>query len=92
MERCVWAAILCNGKVFLGHRHGNASTALNDELSWNMTRQQIDELEKVQGFMTTNLRFVDRVEGLRLQKAAGIASIDPTGYRENGELYSEDLY
>lgn len=91
MERCLCAAILCNGKVFLGHRHPDCFRAMENELSWDLSRRQMMELEHIQGFLTSEGRFVDREEGYRLQIAAGIPSIAEGGYRGD-ELFSEDLY
>lgn len=91
METCVCAAILCNNKIFRGHRHSHSFQAMNDELSWKMSRQEIGKLGHVQGFYTTQCRFVTREEGRKLQDAAGIASIAEGGYRGDS-LYSEDLY
>jgi hypothetical protein len=91
METCLCAAILCNGKVYRGHRHHHAFQAMHDELSWDLSRKQIMELTHVQGFLTTRGRFVTREEGRTLQDAAGIPSADAGGYRGD-KLYSEDLY
>lgn len=44
-----------------------------------------------QGFVTSRNRYVDRKEAMRIQKEAGVESLDPGGYRGD-ELYSEDLY
>jgi hypothetical protein len=41
--------------------------------------------------LTSESRFVDRQEGLKLQLAAGIVSAAKGGCRGD-ELYSEDLY
>ena len=91
METCVCAAILCAGKIFRGHRHTHALQAINDELSWKLSREKIMRLEQVQGFYTTRCRFVTREDGRKLQDAAGIKSAAKGGYRSNS-LYSEDLY
>ena len=46
-----------------------------------------------QGFVTSTGRYVDRIEGAKIQKAAGIKSKMPEGQEYlHGELYSEDLY
>jgi hypothetical protein len=90
-EICICAAIKRGGKIFRGHRHGHAMTAMYDELMWDHTRREIFQMEEVQGFITSENRFVDREEGLKLQLAAGIKSADKDGYR-NRILFSEDLY
>lgn len=45
-----------------------------------------------QGFITSENRFVDRKEGCKLQRAAGIKSVDKNHPYLHDELYSEDLY
>ena len=83
-ETCTCAALRCvNGTIIKGDRHGDCFRAA----------LEIDEDARnaEQGFLTTLGRFVDRREGQRIQKAAGIASADPEGYRGD-ELFSEDLY
>ena len=93
METVVCAAIRIGDKIWRGHRHGHALQAMRDEMQWEHTQKEITAMTKEQGFMTTKNRYVSRSEGFELQKAAGIESVDPTGYREAlGELFSEDLY
>lgn len=83
-EVCVCAAIkLKNGKVFSGRRHGECLV-----LAFFLG---FDHRRAIQGFVTSKGRFVDRLEGRKLQDAAGIPSHDPRGYRGDS-LYSEDLY
>lgn len=82
METCVCAAIqLADGRVIRGHRHHDCietATLLNAE-----------KTSHVQGFLTSQGRFVDRQEAMVLQKTVGIKSI--CGYRGD-ILFSEDLY
>ena len=95
-EVCICAANRFNGKVWLGHRHRYSKDAMQDELSYHMSRKQMMEQEhsKDSGFLTSRNRYVDREEGLRLQLAAGI----PSAAKEHGDdyrndlLFSEDLY
>ena len=83
-EIVICAAIRCtDGSIIRGHRHGDA---LRTAQSCGKTTAH-----SIQGFITSANRFVDREEGLRLQKAAGIPSADPDGYRGHN-LFSEDLY
>lgn len=91
-ERIICAAIKIveTGKVFYGHRHDQCLNSLNGELSWAMNRQEISKLEKVQGFVTTEGRFVDRKEGLKIA-LENDQVIDKTQIRGDN-LYSEDLY
>lgn len=81
-EICICAAIqLTDGRIIRGHRHDDC---IQTALKWKV------ELPKhTQGFMTSFNRFVDRREGMRLQKAAGLNSAH--GYRGD-ILFSEDLY
>lgn len=89
-EFCVCAAvILPDGRMALGHRHWNAMRAAAD---MGFTERITQDM---QGFMTSTGRYVDRVEGMRLQLAAGIPTADSSRvnrYVEGGKLYSEDLY
>ncbi len=84
---------LRDGRIFRGHRHhdcmrtAEALVEHQEPGSW-MAKHGLD-LE--QGFITSRNRYVDREEGLRLQKAAGIESACKSGYR-NRSLFSEDLY
>ena len=83
-EIVICAAILCeNGEIVRCHRHGDGMWAAR-ERKWKLS------IENQQGFMTSKNRYVDREEGLALQKAAGIPSADKDGYRYM--LFSEDLY
>lgn len=87
-ERVICAAVKAtDGTVVIGHRHSYAIQTLHG----------IPGLEyrygdgTTQGFITSTGRYVDRIEGFRIQQAAGVKSVDPGGYRGD-ELYSEDLY
>lgn len=79
-------------KIFRGHRHNHCFQALNDELSYNYNRQQIDKFCKIQGFITSKNRFVERKEAMKI-------AINAQQGRYYGEmkigrelLFSEDLY
>jgi hypothetical protein len=91
-ERIICAAIKIveTGKVYYGHRHDQCLNSLNGELSWTMNRQEISKIEKVQGFVTSESRFVDRKEGLKIA-LENDQVIDKIQIRGN-DLYSEDLY
>ena len=91
-ERIICAAIKIveTGKVYYGHRHDQCLNSLNGELSWTMNRQEISKVEKIQGFVTSESRFVDRKEGLKIA-LENDQVIDKTQIRGN-DLYSEDLY
>ena len=90
-ERVICAAIKVGKQIFYGHRHTHAIQAIHDKLSYKYNRQIIDGKKKVQGFVTTTGRFVDRKEAMKIQLAAGIRSANMGGYYGD-ELYSEDLY
>ncbi len=66
-----------------GHRHVDCFHA--------MRVRKIEVEGRVEGFITSRNRFVDRREAMRLQKDAGVESANPRGYYGE-ELYSEDLY
>lgn len=58
-EFIICAAIkLSTGKIYYGHRHNHCLDAINGELSWTMNRQEIGNVEKEQGFITSENRFV----------------------------------
>lgn len=80
-EICIVAAVRGGGKTIRCQRHFHGLMILNED--------QRHEAE--QGFITSRNRFVDRREGMRLQRAAGIESVAPSGYRGD-LLFSEDLY
>lgn len=79
-----------SGKIYYGHRHNHCFEALNAELSWTMNRQQITQVEKIQGFITSINRFVGREEGLVIaldnNQVLDIKDI------RGKQLHSEDLY
>lgn len=81
-----------DGYIVRGHRHDDCFKTIA-----GIPRYRADKegglWGRRQGFVTSHNRFVNRVEGCRLQRAAGIESILPgaQGYL-HGELYSEDLY
>lgn len=91
-ERIICAAIqvIETGKLFYGHRHNQCINSLNGELSWTMNREQISKVETVQGFVTTEGRFVDRKEGLKIA-LDNDQVLDKTQIRGDN-LFSEDLY
>lgn len=96
LEVCLCAAHRFQGRIWRGNRHNHSSEAMRDELSNVMNRRQMNEQEvnKDSGFLTSFNRYVDRQEGFKLQKAAGIpsaATLVGDDYR-NGTLFSEDLY
>lgn len=94
-EIVICAAVRFAGKVWRGHRHPHAMQAMRAELSYTMTRKQMDEAQvnKDQGFITSRNRFVGRKEALAIQRAAGIKSVERgEHYHPSDQLFSEDLY
>ena len=90
-QKIVCAAIRLDdsSKIFYGHRHSHCLEAMYGELSWNLNRQQIKKLKKTQGFITTEMRFVDRFEAFKIAKEMN--QIDPNNVRGD-KLYGKDLY
>ena len=87
---------LPNGKIFRGHRHSDCIETAFKFVSWNGgvvpgEHHWTADMCSDQGFITSRNRYVDRKEGLKLQLAAGIDSVCPSGYRVS-DLFSEDLY
>jgi hypothetical protein len=78
------------GKIYYGHRHNHCLEASNGELSWKLNRQEICKIERIQGFITSKNRFVDRKEALIIALENN-QIIDKKEIRGT-ELYSEDLY
>ena len=84
-EICICAAVKTeDGVLIRGHRHSDCLYKIH-----SMGKTRLKE-KNAQGFITSRNRFVDRTEGLKLQKEAGITSADPEGY--GYQLFSEDLY
>lgn len=84
-EVVICAAIVTeDGRIFRGHRHSDCFGA------WQSAGYK-PSANHVEGFITSKNRFVTRVEGRKLQDAAGIPSASRDGYAGN-TLYSEDLY
>lgn len=94
-EICICAAIKLGDKIWRGHRHGDAMQAMREELSWKKTGEEVMNIITkgipIDGFITSENRFVNREEGRKLQDEAGIKSASEDGYRAN-TLFSEDLY
>lgn len=87
-EQCICAAIqLPNGEVWRGHRH---DSAIRTAMAAPDVRRE-DIANAVQGFITSQNRFVGREEGARIQTAAGILSAQ-TLRPVRDMLFSEDLY
>lgn len=96
-ETVICAAIrLPDGRVFRGHRHGDCIHTAHALVTYRFengysTVEWGPTSATDQGFVTSANRYVDRQEAMRLQLAAGIASVADGGYRGDS-LYSEDLY
>jgi len=87
-EIVICSAVIAKcGRIIRGHRH---SDCFNSMRSRGLENSMI---QGNQGFITSRNRYVDRKEGLRLQKEAGIESADShRGNKYSSELFSEDLY
>lgn len=86
-EICICAAVkFGNGLIIRGHRHADCFRTAE-----GMTPVPPSSPRPLQGFMTSENRFVDRLYGAALQIAAGIPSKSDRPF-PGGELYSEDLY
>lgn len=84
-EICICAAVTTReGRIFRGHRHGDALQAAGKNGC------HPSSLATTQGFITSRNRFVDREEGARLQREAGIVSAHTGQFTDF--LFSEDLY
>ena len=87
---CSAIQIVDTKKIYYGHRHNHCLTAMNGELSWEMNRQQLTQVENVQGFITNWNRFVTREDALIIALANGQV-LNKEQVRGN-QLFSEDLY
>ena len=85
-EICICAAVIAKDETIVrGHRHGDCFRtiiAMDKEPKGGY---------KSQGFITSKNRYVDREEGARLQREAGIISVWTNQLIKN-TLFSEDLY
>ena len=90
-EFCICAAIrMPDGEVVYGHRHNHCYDVVRARTP-EVPREDIIKAE--QGFVTTKGRFVDREQGMKIQKRSG----KPSHYSKDGgyhgdALFSEDLY
>lgn len=88
LEECICAAILMpGGEVVRGHRHDSCYDVVRKRPAAD--REII--CRALQGFVTSRNRFVDRYEGMALQRAAGKESAIH-GELRGDQLFSEDLY
>lgn len=89
-EIVICSAIRMDDKYIIrGHRHSDCIRTMMGipkyKESWAFGEDQ--------GFVTSSNRYVNRIEGAKIQKEAGIKSKMPEGQEYlHGELYSEDLY
>lgn len=75
------------GLVFFGYRHPQCMYAMISITGLRSTEPEVGEY--VQGFLTSENRFVDRVEGAKIALASG--QITELNYSKT-KLYSEDLW
>ena len=88
-EHCVCAAIkLVTGEVVRGRRHDDCF-----KIVFSRDGEKSAHWNAIQGFITSIGRFVDRIEGMIIQRETGIPSkFNITGEYIGDELFSEDLY
>ncbi len=86
----ICAAVKYKKKVWRGNRHADAIRAMNDELSYTMTRKEMSEkcVSLDQGFITSENKYVDRDEAYKIALNAGQVKKNTVDSR----LFSEDLY
>lgn len=92
-EVVICAAVRFKDKVWRGNRHDHALEAMHNELSWSLSRRQMNALktDRDQGFVTSKNRYVGREEAYQMHTKLGIPSNSLDGYRGD-ILFSEDLY
>lgn len=95
-EFVICAAIrMKDGYIIRGHRHNDC---LRTAAGIPRYKGDSHVWGENQGFVTSHNRYVNRTEGAKIQKEAGIKSYyethrgNPSGAYLGGELYSEDLY
>ena len=90
-EIVICAAIrMSDDYIVRGHRHSDCILTASKIPRY---KDESHRFGKDQGFVTSSNRYVDRIEGAKIQKMAGIKSRMPEGQEYlHGELYSEDLY
>jgi len=81
METIKCSAILKDDKIYIGHRHHNIIRQIVEETG-------ITPAGGIQGFYTSEERFVDRIEAASIALKSG--QIEKLQWPPN--LYSEDLY
>lgn len=85
-EICICAAVKCtDDSIIRCYRHSYGIDVIN-----KMKGKKLLKKPEGQGFVTSKNRFVDRFEGMKLQRASGIPSI--LGKYRGCVLFSEDLY
>ena len=87
---CAAIRITDTGKVYHGHRHNHCLDAMNGELSWTLSRQEMCKIKNEQGFTTSKNRFVNRKEALLI--ALKNNQVLNKAEIRGDQLYSEDLY
>ena len=97
-EICICAALqMPDGYIVRGHRHDDCYITIGFYKRKESQESRYDKgqmHQAVQGFLTTENRFVDRYEGMRLMKNSGLSSVyQGRPFEECGDmLFSEDLY
>ena len=83
-EYIICSAIkLKDNRIIGGYRHCDCLINLANKT---------ESIGRIEGFLTSKGRFVDRKEAYKIQHSAKINSFCIDGYSKIKELFSEDLY
>lgn len=95
-EIIICAAVRYKDKIWMGHRHPQALSAMKDTLSYEMNRKEMQEnsVGEDQGFVTSLNRYVNREEAWEIAlKAKQIKDIElHVATNSHPLLFSEDIY
>ena len=75
------------GKIVRGHRHGDCIKAIHSR-GLKVAKGSSTN----QGFITSQNRFVDRIEAMNIHMESGGVSAQGIRLQKNQPLFSEDLY
>lgn len=93
-ERILCAAVMFRGKPRLGRRHADCYDTIQDIIELSKADTILGERSEIEGFLTSDNRFVDRKEAWKIAEKAGQIRF---GYGASNkdidsELISENLY
>lgn len=78
--------------IFYGHRHNHCLQAANDQILWNMNKQEMHKLTKIQGFVASDGQFYTRDEAFLIAKEAGQIKENRVLDQNRKNLFTEDIY